>query len=207
MLPRVLRKPYEADCEWVLVEKRSSGQTSTVITSGMVARDTSGRWLAQHESEKPEGGSERPAWTATIYDPISQTLNILNLQSGTTARFPVVARIDAHGLEVPTIEIEGKQADFMMDLPTCADSTLGERMIEGLHCTGYYRNLGAGSIEFWFADELEASVWYRTSLGDLEITIRAYNILQSEPDPQLFVVPPPDEGQVQDSHIVPWNRA
>jgi hypothetical protein len=202
MLPRVPGKPYEADCEWVLVRKLSTGEAATIITSGMVARDSSGRRLDQREVEKPEGAAERPVWTATIYDPITLTLNYLHLQFGTTSSLPVTARLDERGLEVPTIEIEGMRADLMVDLPQCADSTLGERVIEGMHCTGYYRNLGVGSIEYWFADDLEATVWSRTTAGNLEITTRVYNILRSEPDPQLFVVPQPDPDQIQDSYIV-----
>jgi hypothetical protein len=202
MLPRILGKPYEADCEWVLVQQLSSGQTSTVITSGMVARDSSGRRLDQREVEKREGAPERQVWMATIYDPISQTLSHLLLQSGRAITLPVTVRVDESGLEIPTIEIEGKRGDFMLDLPQCADGIVGERMMEGVHCTGYYRKLGAGSVEYWFADELEATIWSRATMGDLEVTTRVYNILESEPDPELFVVPPQDPDQIGDSYMV-----
>src|SRR5262245_33044304 len=193
MLPRVQGKPYEADCEWVLSTKHSSGEAATSITSGMVARDSAGRRLEQQEIIKSEGADEREVWTANIYDPVSQAIHYIDLRWCTTLMsLPLTTGLDDHGIEVATVEIEGRSAQLTVDLPQSADGKLGEQMIEGMNCTGYWRTVGGYKIEYWIAEELEATIRSRIIAGDRETTTRIYNILRSEPDPQLFVVPPPD---------------
>src|SRR5215469_7658147 len=143
MLPRVQEKPYEADCEWVLSTKDLSGETAKSRTSGMVARDSAGRRLEQQEVIRSEGADEREVWTASIYDPVSQALHYLDLRWGTTLMsLPLTAGLDDRGIEVATIEIEGQPAQLTLDQPLSADGTLGEQVIEGMHCTGYWRKVG-----------------------------------------------------------------
>jgi len=194
MLSCVQEKPYEADCEWVYVNRLPSGEVVTSTTSGMVARDSSGRRLQQCEVIKSEGDAEREVWSANIYDPESQTLHFIDLRSGTTlGSLPLALGLDHAGAEAPALDIDVKWTPPRLDEPESTERMQGQQVIEGMLCTGYCRKAGGWEIEYWVADELEETLRYRVETGDLKATVRVFNILRSEPDPELFAIRPPGQ--------------
>lgn len=77
MLHRVPGKPYEAECEWLVVKKRPDGQTVNTAQTGMVARDSSGRRAEHHDPIGPPGGQPCVLAPDDIYDP-AQPLRIVD---------------------------------------------------------------------------------------------------------------------------------
>lgn len=219
-------KPYEAECEWVVVEKRPDGRTLNTTRTGMVARDSSGRRAEHYDPIQPAGGQRSvvlpdniydPAQPlrivdgelfrmANIYDPVALTWHVFDLQSGTTLIYlPITAGRDESGLEILSVEIQGMPVPLTMWFARqTGDSIIGRKVIEGMDCTGYYREVGGWKMELWIADDLQETIRLLVTAADLEITIRLYDIWRTEPDPQFFVAPSADRRPgIEDAYFVP----
>src|SRR5262249_53239396 len=143
---------------------------------------------------------------ASIYDPVAQTWHVFDLQSGTTLMYsPITAGRDERDSEIPIVEIQGMSVPVTMWFGAESDDRIiGRLVIEGMECTGYSREVSGWKVERWIADDLEEAIRFQVITGDLEITIRVYDILRTEPDPELFAAPPVDKRpDIEDSYFVP----
>jgi len=218
-------KPYEAECEWLVVKTVPDGQTVTTQT-GMVARDSSGRRAEHYDPMRAPGGQPfvvgpdniydptQPLRIvdgelfrlASIYDPVAQNWHVFDLQSGTTLMYsPITAGRDERDSEIPIVEIQGMSVPVTMSfVPESDDRIIGRQVIEGMECTGYSREVSGWKMERWIADDLHEAIRSQVIAADLEITIRLYDILLEEPDPELFAAPPVDKRpDIEDSYFVP----
>jgi len=140
---------------------------------GKLYRDSSGRIRIDYWVEI---GSETFCIFRKIYDPSQNAVFVLN----DTKRTTLVMRHPA-GSQPTVIGLMGTFRNLGANLKYEA---LGSREIEGLLCQGH--RLGAAA-EYWISEELGGIPILATEDG--EVRMRIFDIVLTEPDPAVFVIP------------------
>ncbi len=158
----VKHKPFHAKYERIDRE----GQVSRRIKSGAVYRDSSGRSRREFIQVAPEAGMVE----IIIDDPVGKRSYILDEESKTVFPIPL-----------------GDSAEEELQF---TGEDIGRRKIEGFECRGYRMSLSDGSVmEYWVANDLLEILYATYRNGELESSVRHFEIELGEPQANVFVVP------------------
>jgi hypothetical protein len=175
-------KPFQAQYEQVYIRKQLNGHILEEKITGTVSRDPHGR---ERTEEWIESESGEPLGTVLVYDPVDRMRYIVDVKSNSVLDKYVTpdgsVRAQTWGLGESRVAIPLTPPERQPDL--------GSKEIEGLLCEGYQtKGPGEAVSEYWFSRDLN-QVMFVLITGENEKHLwRLFNIHQTEPDSQLFIV-------------------
>lgn len=201
-------EPYTATRKITMVQTLANGVTITHVSTGVEARDSSGRRYQKNQPEIAGGGDTQipEFFFFNVYDPVSQTTTNWSSNSKEATVFHMMLHIPQGGKVQHTSSVAqpplSNMPAFKPVQPKMQAENLGTKTIDGLEVTGARTTwtYPAGSIgndqplvvtdESWQSMELGIEVLRidddpRSGVRTTELT----DIDRSEPDPALFQVP------------------
>jgi hypothetical protein len=230
--PPVPGAPYAATITNKFTQSLADGTVLSQTSTGSTARDSEGR--TREDAPKPTVGdpSVHPPQLVFVQDPVAHVSYVFDLANKTAQKAPLPPSGPGGGPAVQ-VRTAFAQADPAIDevpegpmvvstrgvLPNehVHSESLGSQTMEGLQVNGVRttQTIPAGEIgnakpilivsEVWTSPELKTVIYSklsdpRTGEHVFELT----NIVRSDPDPSLFVVPP-DFQMVDDSGPVSFD--
>ncbi len=189
---------FSADVLTQSIQTMPDGTTARQETHGKMFRDSAGRMRSETELESPLSGAA-PKRYVTIYDPVQQRSIVLDVGAMTARIFPLAS---GSGPSPRQLELaaaaQSKRRQAIGSRAVAASDDLGTMTIEGFLVTGSRRtNAGTAKdksqpvvTESWFSAALKLELLVTTQVSSsLLRTTRLMNLVQGEPDPELFQIP------------------
>ncbi len=187
---------FSADVVTQSSQTMSDGATVRQEIHGKMFRDSAGRMRSETEQASPVAGVA-PKRYVTIYDPAQQRSIVLDVGAMTARVFPLPSAPAVSSRQLK-LAAAATRRETIGSRSLAAPEDLGAMTMEGFLVTGS-RRTHAGAVkdksqplvtESWFSTELKVELLVTTQVSSsLVRTTRLMNLVQGEPDPQLFQIP------------------
>jgi hypothetical protein len=178
--------PFQAEFEEIHVTRSSDGAELTASRSGRVYVDSAGRTReefsvppATQSADSAGPTMDPPLRIAIVNDPVAALSFVIDLESKAVLsheQWSSQERADSR-------QGAGPRAVVGLGEP------IGERIIEGLICSGFRSRTEHGEAESWFSADIGQVILEVHKATPVASTFRMFNIRRGEPAASLFGTP------------------